>query len=55
MQEAQAMAEVGGTSLYDQFPLEEGVSYIYQDDLPNLYLNYTWRPNLSVTGADGLP
>lgn len=26
-----------------------------QDDLVQMYLNNTWRPNLSITGADGLP
>ena len=26
-----------------------------QDNLEELYLNNTWRPNLSITGADGLP
>ena len=25
------------------------------DSLPDLYLNNTWRPNLSITGAAGLP
>ena len=26
-----------------------------QDNLEELYLNNTWRPNLSITGATGLP
>jgi len=26
-----------------------------QDNLEELYLNNTWRPNLAVTGANGLP
>lgn len=26
-----------------------------QDNLVELYLNNTWRPNLSITGAEGLP
>lgn len=26
-----------------------------QDNIPEQYLDRTWRPNLSVTGADGLP
>ena len=25
------------------------------DNLPEMYLNNTWRPNLSITGASGLP
>lgn len=49
------MAFLAGTDLYNDYPVEEGVQYINQNDLPNLYLNTTWRPNLSITGADGLP
>jgi hypothetical protein len=26
-----------------------------QDNVEELYLNKAWRPNLSITGADGLP
>lgn len=25
------------------------------DNLVEAYLNNTWRPNMSITGADGLP
>lgn len=53
--EAQAMAALAGKELYDQFAMEEGVEYVNQHDLPNLYLNTTWRASLAVTGADGLP
>jgi hypothetical protein len=28
---------------------------IKQDNVEELYLNKAWRPNLSITGADGLP
>ncbi len=28
---------------------------VSQDNLPEMYLNNVWRPNLSITGADGLP
>lgn len=49
------MAELAGAELYNIFPLEDGVKYIDQDDLPNLYLNSTWRANLAITGAGGLP
>jgi hypothetical protein len=28
---------------------------VKQDNVEELYLNKTWKPNLSVTGADGLP
>lgn len=26
-----------------------------QSNLPEMYLDYVWRPNLSITGAGGLP
>ena len=26
-----------------------------QDDLKEMYLNFTWRPHLAITGASGLP
>lgn len=26
-----------------------------QDNISELYLNNVWRPNMSITGADGLP
>jgi len=53
--EAKAMADLAGSALYTDFPVEDGVKYCSQDDLPNLYLNTTWRPSLSITGAEGLP
>jgi acetylornithine deacetylase/succinyl-diaminopimelate desuccinylase-like protein len=53
--EAVKMAELGGASLYNEFPVEDGVRYMHQDDLKEMYLSYTWRPNLSITGASGLP
>jgi acetylornithine deacetylase/succinyl-diaminopimelate desuccinylase-like protein len=49
------MAALAGTDLYTDYPVEDGVQYMNQDDLPNLYLNTTWRPNLTITGAAGLP
>ena len=35
--------------------MHDGVQYIKQDSVEELYLNKAWRPNLSITGADGLP
>lgn len=26
-----------------------------EDNLEEMYLNNVWRPNLAITGADGLP
>ena len=53
--EAEKMAVLGGAGLYDEFPCEDGVKYMNQDDLKKMYLNYTWMPNLSITGQAGLP
>ena len=35
--------------------MQEGVKAVDGDDLVNLYLNNVWRPNLSISGASGLP
>ena len=35
--------------------MHDGVEYVDQDNIPDLYLNKSWRPNLSITGAEGLP
>ena len=43
-----------GTAVYDKFPFLPGMKPM-ADDLTELVLNRTWRPALSVTGADGLP
>jgi len=39
LEEAKAMADLAGSALYTDFPVEDGVKYCSQDDLPNLYLN----------------
>lgn len=52
--QAQKCAEVLGTAVYDKFPFLPGMKPM-ADDLTELVLNRTWRPALSVTGADGLP
>ena len=31
------MAELGGVSLYSDFPVEDGVKYMHQDDLKEMY------------------
>lgn len=53
--EAQFIAEKYGEKNYIKFPVHDGVKYVKQDNVEELYLNKTWKPNLSVTGADGLP
>ncbi len=56
--QARRCAEVLGTEVYDKFPLLPGMTPMFpdgSDDITELVLNRTWRPALSVTGADGLP
>ena len=55
LNEAKKLADLYGDKLYTKFPVHEGVKVVNQDNLAELYLNNTWRPNLSITGADGLP
>ena len=53
-QQAGKVAEVLGTDVYDKFPFLPGMTPM-ASDLTELVLNRTWRPALSITGADGLP
>jgi len=52
--QAAKVAEVLGTEVYDKFPFLPGMTPM-GDDLQELVLNRTWRPALSITGADGIP
>jgi acetylornithine deacetylase/succinyl-diaminopimelate desuccinylase-like protein len=52
--QAARAAEVLGHEIWSKFPLHEGVRPVV-DDPTELILNRTWRPALSITGADGLP
>ncbi|MDB6163261.1 MAG: family metallo-hydrolase [Xanthomonadaceae bacterium] len=54
MLQATTVAKVLGSDVYDKFPLAPGVQPM-GTDLTELVLNRTWRPALSVTGADGIP
>lgn len=47
-------AEVLGDEVWSKFPLHDGVRPVI-DDPAELILNRTWRPALSITGADGMP
>lgn len=53
-QQAQKVADVLGSAVYDKFPLLPGMRPMH-DDLTELVLNRTWRPALSITGVDGIP
>ncbi len=52
--QAEQCAQVLGDSVYAEFPLHEGVDPLTKDR-KQLILNRTWRPALTVTGANGFP
>lgn len=52
--QAQRAAEVLGAGVHGKFPFMPGMTPM-SADLAELVLNRTWRPALSVTGAEGLP
>jgi acetylornithine deacetylase/succinyl-diaminopimelate desuccinylase-like protein len=52
--QAAAAAKSLGSSIHGEFPWVPGARPM-ADDLTELLLNRTWRPALSVTGAEGLP
>jgi acetylornithine deacetylase/succinyl-diaminopimelate desuccinylase-like protein len=52
--QARRAAAALGDKVYTKFPLVAGMSPI-TDDLTELVLNRTWRPQLAVIGIDGLP
>lgn len=54
VEQAQAVADVLGRGVYDHFPWREGMRPV-TDDPVTLLLNHTWRPQLAITGAAGLP
>jgi acetylornithine deacetylase/succinyl-diaminopimelate desuccinylase-like protein len=52
--QAKAASAVLGKEIYEKFPFVEGMHPV-TDDLAELVLNRTWRPQLAVTGVDGMP
>ena len=54
LQQAHAAAQALGSAVYDKFPLLPGMRPV-TGDLTELVLNRTWRPQLAVTGVEGLP
>jgi acetylornithine deacetylase/succinyl-diaminopimelate desuccinylase-like protein len=52
--QAQRAAAALGNQVYAKFPFVAGMKPV-DDDLTELILNRTWRPQLAVTGIDGLP
>jgi acetylornithine deacetylase/succinyl-diaminopimelate desuccinylase-like protein len=53
-EQAKRAAKVLGDVIWEKFPFVEGMKPM-AEDLADLVLNRTWRPALSVTGAEGLP
>lgn len=53
--EAEHMVQLTGASMYTKYNVQDGVQMVNQNDLVKMYLGNTWRSNLSITGADGLP
>ncbi len=52
--QAKQAAAVLGDAVWTKFPFLPGMRPMH-DELHELVLNRTWRPALSVTGADGIP
>ncbi len=52
--QARVAAAALGDEIHTKFPFAGGTKPI-NDDLVQLVLNRTWRPQLSITGAGGLP
>jgi len=52
--QARRAAAALGDTVFTKFPLMPGMSPM-SDDLTELVLNRTWRPQLAVIGVDGLP
>ena len=50
----QRMADALGDGIYDVYPFCEGVKPQAENNLERI-LNRTWRPALSITGAEGMP
>ncbi|MGO4704027.1 M20 family metallopeptidase [Dyella sp. 2RAB6] len=54
VEQARQASEVLGKAIYEKFPFVAGMHPV-TEDLTELVLNRSWRPQLAVTGADGLP
>ncbi|MBS0214770.1 MAG: M20 family metallopeptidase [Proteobacteria bacterium] len=52
--QAAKVAEVLGDEVWNKFPFMDGMTPMAGDNTERV-LNRTWRPALSITGADGMP
>ena len=55
VKEAGIVAGIMGEAIYKNFPWVDGSYPSGKEDLAELLLRRTWRPALSVTGAEGFP
>jgi len=49
------MAAMSGNGMYEKYNVHEGVKCMSENGIDEMYLNNTWRANMSITGAAGLP
>jgi acetylornithine deacetylase/succinyl-diaminopimelate desuccinylase-like protein len=54
VEQARAVVEALGDEVFSKYPWVEGMTPVSEDPL-ELLLNKTWRPQLSVTGQEGMP
>ena len=54
VKQARALAKVLGRTIYSEFPFVKGMKPV-STNLVELVLNRAWRPQLAVTGVDGIP
>jgi len=54
LRQAEQTAAILGTQLYNDYPFVSGVEAVSKNTI-ELILNRSWRPALSIIGADGLP
>ncbi len=54
LRQVAATAQVLGTTVYSEYPFQKGTAPVTQE-VREALLNRTWRPQLEITGAAGLP
>jgi acetylornithine deacetylase/succinyl-diaminopimelate desuccinylase-like protein len=54
IEQAKAVAKILGPGVWNHFPWRAGMRPVNEDPV-ELLLNHTWRPQLAITGAGGLP
>jgi acetylornithine deacetylase/succinyl-diaminopimelate desuccinylase-like protein len=49
------MAELSGNTMFEKYNVHDGVKCMSENGIDQMYLNNTWRANMAITGAAGLP